>query len=255
MPVDSRLPLSGQTITGFLDLNPNKASLPSDNHVRFASNYGEQYRALAGNGLQHKPARRAGVLVQGGVSTGKQVTDNCGVMAKVPEGATNGGSLTGATLNIAGPLAVPFCHQEQPWLTQFKGLATYTIPSVDIQLSGTFQSIPGPQIQGTLVVPNAQVQPSLNRSLSGGASNVTVNIVEPGSTYGDRLNQVDVRIGKIFRFVGQRRITTSVDLYNVFNGNAVLQQDRTYSTTSSTFGTPQLVQQARLLKFTVAMNF
>ena len=149
VPTDERLPLSGQTLT-FLDLNPDKASLPSDNHVRFSKNYGEQYERWHGLDVSASARIDPGVLVQGGISTGKQVTDNCAVLSKVPEGATNGVSLTGATANIAGPLAVPFCHQEQPWLMQVKGLATYTIPHIDVQLSGAFQSIPGPQIGGHL---------------------------------------------------------------------------------------------------------
>jgi hypothetical protein len=252
VPTDSRLPLSGQNIT-FLDLNPGKASQPLDNHVRFSKNYGNQYERWQGVDVS-LGLRAAGALIQGGISSGKQVTDNCEVLAKVPEGATNGVSLTGATANIAGPLAVPFCHQEQPWLTQVKGLATFTIPKVDVQLSGTFQSTSGPQLTATYVVANSLVQPSLGRPLSGG-QNVTVNIVAPGSLYGDRLRQVDVRLGKILRFSETKRATVSMDLYNVLNGNAVLQQNNTYSTTSSTWSTPQLVQQARLLKFTLAMSF
>jgi hypothetical protein len=254
VPTDPRLSLSGQTITGFLDTNSDKASLPSDNHVRFSSNYGAQYEHWQGIDVSAS-VRFAGGTVQGGLSTGKQVTDNCAVLQLVPEGATNGVSLTGATANIAGPLATPFCHQEQPWLTQVKALGIVTIPVIDLQLSGTFQSIPGPQIQATLVVPDATVKTSLGRDLSGGATNVTVNIVAPGSQYGQRLYQTDFRVGKIIRFGEARRATASVDLFNLFNGNSVLQQNSTYSTTSSIYGTPQLVQQARLLKFTLSVTF
>ena len=38
---------------------------------------------------------------------------------------------------------MPFCHQETPWLTQVKGFGTYTVPTLDVQLSGTFQAVPG----------------------------------------------------------------------------------------------------------------
>ena len=45
---------------------------------------------------------------------------------------------------------------------------------------------------------------SLGRSLSGNATNVTVNLIEPGTLYGDRLNQVDFRVAKILKFGGKR---------------------------------------------------
>jgi hypothetical protein len=100
------------------------------------------------------------------------------------------------------------------------------------------------------------VQTTLGRALSGGAANVTVPLISPGSLFGDRLSQTDIRVGKIIRFAGGRRITPSVDLFNVFNGNAVLTENSTYSTTNTTlWRTPQLVQSARTVKFTVAMTF
>jgi hypothetical protein len=179
------------------------------------------------------------------------VTDNCEILAKVPEGSTLSGF--GALSTINGPLAAPFCHQVEKLQTQFKLLGTYTIPRFDIQLSGTFQRVPGPALGATLVVPNAQVVPTLGRNLSGNAQNITVNIVEPGTLFGDRLNQVDFRIGKIFRLGGNRRATTSVDLFNMFNADAVLSESGTYG--ASTWRVPTIVMSARMVKFTLALNF
>ena len=70
--------------------------------------------------------------------------------------------------------------------------------------------------------------PSLGRPLSGGQQNITVNILTPGSTYVDRATQMQLRIAKIFRIAGTR-MTTSVDIYNLFNSNAVLTQNNAYA--------------------------
>ena len=90
-------------------------------------------------------------------------------------------------------------------------------------------SAPGPEIAANYNAPNAVVAPSLGRPLSGGAANVTVNLVEPGTLYGDRSNQLDVRFGKVLR-VGATRTNVSVDVYNVFNGNTVMLVNNNFAT-------------------------
>jgi hypothetical protein len=47
-----------------------------------------------------------------------------------------------------------------------------------------------------------------------------------------------------------------VDLFNLFNANAVLTQQNTYSVTNPTlWGTPLSVQQARLVKFSLSLSY
>ena len=254
------LPLAGQTITGFLDANPNVSSLPSDNHVRVSSIYGKQYETWQGIDLSTTVRLPRGAQVQAGLSTGKNVTDNCAAIAIVPEAGTPGISLVGSPTSIAGPLANPFCHQESAWLTQVKGLATYTVPRIDVQLSGAFQMVPGLQRSATLVVPcgaGTDAAAQLGRACTASGGNVTVNILAPGSSYGPKLYQTDVRVGKIIRFAGNRRATASIDLFNLFNGNTVLQATSVYPTAAgqANFEIPTRIQQGRLLKFTFSANF
>jgi hypothetical protein len=258
VPNNPGLPLRGKTINGFLDINPNKASLPTNNVVRRTIHYGDQYENWHGVDVALNARLGGGTLLQGGFSTGRTVQDNCDILAKVPEGGViSQNGLNAALLQIDGAggrpaasTAVPFCHQETPFLTQIKMLGTYTIPRVDVQLAATVQSIPGPSVEARFVVPNALVQPSLGRPLSGNAANTTINIVAAGSLFSDRLNQVDFRVGKIVRF-GARRLTASIDLYNLLNSSAVLAESENYSS----FRTPTRVVGARLVKFTASMNF
>ena len=49
-------------------------------------------------------------------------------------------------------------------------------------------------------------------------TNVTVNLIEPGSRYGDRINQLDFRVAKLLRFGGKRTML-ALDLYNALNSN------------------------------------
>jgi hypothetical protein len=131
-----------------------------------------------------------------------------------------------------------------------KFLGSYTIPRVDVQVSGSMQSVPGPEIQANFVASSALAAQSLGRALAGGAPNVTVNIVKPGTTYGERLNQVDLRFAKVVRF-GVRRVSLNVDLYNALNGNAVLQLSNTYGNWQQ----PQGILVGRSVKFSTQYNF
>ena len=122
-----------------------------------------------------------------------------------------------------------FCNLQTPFLTQLKGLATYTFPRFGIQFAGTFQSKPtvgqnfpsiaSESLAANWVVGNSVVSPLLGRNLSG-VTVATVNIVKPGTLYGQRLNQVDLRVAKIVRFE-HRRLNVSLDFYNIFNSNAI----------------------------------
>jgi hypothetical protein len=94
------------------------------------------------------------------------------------------------------------------------------------------------------------VQPSLGRPLSGGAANVTVPLVEPGTLFGDRLTQLDLRFSRPFRF-GSRRVTANLDIYNALNANPIIQYNNNYAV----WQTPQRIMDARLGKFSVQFDF
>jgi hypothetical protein len=145
-----------------------------------------------------------------------------------------------------------FCQQESPFLTQWKGLGSYTVPRIAVQVSGTFQSLPGPHVAANYVVTNAIIAQSstLGRPLVG-VTNITANIAEPGSVYGERLNQLDLRIAKLFRF-GSRRVSANFDLYNALNGNPVVSLNSTYG---AAWQTPTAILQSRFVKISGQFDF
>ena len=93
--------------------------------------------------------------------------------------------------------------------------------------------------------------PSLGRPLAGNLAVVPLNIVEPGTQYGDRINQVDFRVGKMLR-LGRTRANVAVDVFNVNNTNAA----QTYQ---QTFGplwlAPTALTLPRFAKVTVQFDF
>jgi len=239
-PTDSRLPGGGgYDVCGLYDLKPEMFGLAADNLVTFSGNYGKQIQHFNGIDFSVNARLPEGIVLQGGVSTGRTSTDNCEIVEKVPE------MLLGAVLTPRS-----HCHVDTAFLTQVKLLGSYTIPGIDVRLAGSFQSIPGPPIQAQLVVPSAVAARSLARPLAGGAANVTVNIIDPGTVYGERLNQLDVRVSKLFR-LGTTRTTVNLDVNNVMNVNPVTAESPVYTI----WRRPQSILLPRFAKISMQFDF
>ena len=157
-----------------------------------------------------------------------------------------------------------FCDTSSGLLTTVNGLATYTIPKIDVLIAGTLQSRPfaganfpsvaAQSLPANWIVTNAQVVPELGRPMAGGAPVTFVNVVEPGTLYGDRITQVDLRVSKILRF-GRTRSNVGVDIFNLFNTNAVYQYNTTYSGNGATWLQPSSLVVARFAKLSVQVDF
>ena len=233
---DTRLPSAGETISGYYDLNQNKVG-QVDNYVTKASDFGAQSETWSGVDINLSARMRGGFLLQGGSSTGRTSTESCEIREKVPETAM---------LN-------PFCDTSTPWLTQVKFVTSYTVPRVDVQLSGTLQNLPGPALSATYAASNAVVMPSLGRPLSGGAANATVNLIAPTSVNGERYTQLDLRIGKAVRVAGYRT-SIRLDIFNALNSSSVLAVNNVFGGATPWLN-PQSIMQARLLKISGQFDF
>jgi len=136
-------------------------------------------------------------------------------------------------------------------LTQAKFAGVYIVPVVDVQVSGTYQSIPGVELAANQTITSSQT--TLGRAFTGNA-NATINMLAPATQYGERLHQLDVRVGKLMKF-GQTRTTVNVDLYNALNANTVLTEQSTFNSVVSAWRTPQSILTGSFAKFTVQFDF
>jgi hypothetical protein len=77
-----------------------------------------------------------------------------------------------------------------------------------------------------------------------------VNLVQPGTIYGERVNQLDVRVSKLLR-LGLTRLAVNFDLANILNDNSVLLFNNNYAA----WQVPQNIHDARLAKISVQLDF
>jgi hypothetical protein len=238
------VPGAGGTVTGLFDPNIN---VPARSVVYNADRYGEQLQHWDGVDLTVDARLQNGLTLQGGVSTGKTMTDNCDVVDDLPE-----------ALSVAGVIqSKSYCHFETPYLPQWKANASYLLPWYGIRVSGTFQSLPGPQLGATNIYSNTSTNPANNRLTATTLprpytlAQQNVQTVTPGTFYGDRLNQVDLRLTKIVS-VGRSRIDLNVDFFNAFNSDAVIAENGAFG---PAWRRPLTVIQPRFVKFGARWDF
>jgi hypothetical protein len=80
---------------------------------------------------------------------------------------------------------------------------------------------------------------------------ITTNLVVPGTLYGDRLEQLDLRLSKGVR-MGRAHMVGNIELFNALNGAAVLVLNNTYG---ANWQKPQNVLLGRMLKFGIQADF
>jgi hypothetical protein len=243
-PRDARLPGGGgQQISGLFDINP-RALGRIDNLRTLASRYGDQKEHHDSVDVTLNARLSNGVLLQGGVSTLKGMTDNCDVVAKIDNPSPR------------------FCHAETPFLTQVKFLGSYSLPW-DFQVAATYTNVPGIGFPATpalglranYVATNAVILPSLGRNLAAGAgTTVLIPLMDPGARYLDRLQQLDFRVARTFK-AGRSRFKAMIDFYNLFNASTEVTQNDTFGTTGASWLQPLQILQGRYAKLGVQVDF
>ena len=163
--------------------------------------------------------------------------DTCSLRAALPETA---------------PLN-PYCDWSTGIQTRITGLAAYLVPKVDVSVSSTFRSDQGEPLEANRGVFHRGGRPVARPAAVGGRENATVNLIEPGSMYGDRLNVLDMRFAKVLRF-GRTRTNVGFDVYNIFNRNPVITNNFTF-VPGGTWLRPNSILSARFARFSATVDF
>jgi hypothetical protein len=255
VPQHEHLPNAGSTAT-FVAIDPVAARRGAQNYMTSESDYGAE-RTSYWHGVDFTGTARlaSGVTLQGGTSTGRGVRDNCEITARLPA--------------LLGSSRVDSCSVTENWVTSFRGLASYTVPFVDVLVSASMRSLVttpgggvatnGASLAANYVLPNTVVQQLLGRLPANAlpTGNTTVNLLRPGELYVlDRMNLVDLRFAKILRF-GGRRADIGIDLYNLFNSNVATayQQTFEYRTNGESWLQPTSIAAPRLARFHMTLSF
>jgi hypothetical protein len=166
-------------------------------------------------------------------------------------GSVFGGVATNRTVTIACENADPNklrnCDQTLfriPFRTDMKIAGTYLLPW-HLQIGAAFQSYAGAPLAVNWAVP-ASVFPNGQRTQS-----VTVNLIEPGTAYLKRWNQLDINVKRNFE-LRKVRYDIGVDLFNVLNENVVLSQNQNFG---AILGRPQEILQPIMARVSANLKF
>ena len=279
----------GTQVCNLYDPQPQYQGL-STYLVQKASNFGKESDVYTGIDAIVN-ARFHGVLLQGGMTAGHEVTNYC-IEVNSPQdlfwisnpspgassilefnnnNATNTSSVQGNVTPLVNDAAP--CHINPPWYQnlQFKMIAVYTLPWWKIKLSANEQNLPSIPLQGTYfyrcglpqtcVSAGVQFLPNTNghTTLTGNPTN-KVEVLTPQTLFPfGRDNQVDFRVAKDINITERWKIQPTADFYNLLNANPILTVGTAYNTSAP--GTPGAWRNAtsvlpgRLIKFGVHLDF
>ena len=267
LPTHPDLPVSGETAS-FIAITPAGSARGARNFQTKESNLAEA-RTAYWHGVDYSATARlgGGLRLQGGGSTGRGVRNTCDLWRARPE--------------FQGNNRADACDVVEPWISAVRGLASYTIPKVDLLASATLRSTrttasgnvasSGSGLDASLQIPNrcpagstAATCPYDMERLLGrlpanatAAGTTTVNMLGPGTLYPlERRTQLDMRFAKIFR-LGRSRYDVGVDLYNMLNTNAATDFETTYELLSNgaEWLKPEAIMAPRIARFNVTVTF
>jgi len=253
-PQDPRLPNGGGYPITIYTVT-TAANVPAKTFLTWDTTYGPERKSVWDGFDFTANARLTGGLVTSfGTSTGRGLVDTC-------DQATNYNQVQASGAEF-GP-DPRGCHNAEPWMTQIRGLATYTVPKIDVLVSATIRSQPPILSAASWIVPTASVVvPALGRTPVGALATTTIPLNDNANRIylGGRLNQLDMRFAKVLRF-NRTRTDIGVDLNNLLNTNYPTAYNTVYTYSADnalqggSWAQPTSIYQPRFVRLNFTVNF
>jgi hypothetical protein len=246
-PLDPQLPGGGGYPITLYTATAAAAAIPAQNYITWETDFGPARSSYwQGVDFTVNARTRQGLILQFGTNTGRKIDDTCATVVKIDSPDPRD------------------CRLTPPYQTTIRGLASYTIPRVDVLVSTAIRSQPPLGLVATWPVPNTVVQQILGRIPPGGtaAGNTNVPLLDnEHRLYADnRRTQIDLRVAKIFR-VGKTRLDVGVDAENLFNTNYATAYDNTYqysvgnAALGGTWNNPTAIYTPRFVRLNFTVGF
>ena len=246
-PSDSRLPGGGDYPITLYTPTAAAAAIPAQNYITWETDFGPARTSYwQGVDFTINARVRQGLTLQFGTNTGRKIDDTCATVVKIDSPDPRD------------------CRLTPPYQTTVRGLASYTIPRVDVLASATVRSQPSLARTANWPVPNTVVLQLLGRLPPGGTlgGNTIVSLIDNDNRlYADnRRTQIDLRVAKIFRF-GKTRVDVGVDVENLFNTSYSTTYENTYqysvgnTAMGGTWDNPTAIYSPRFARLNFTVSF
>jgi hypothetical protein len=248
------MPNGGSQQCGYFDLvRPTTAV----SVIQLASNFGKVQDVYDGFDFDANARLGRGILVNGGVSIGRERVNACDLKDNLQISAVGFGAVT-AGFGSNTPRDTAYCDVRPPFQPNVKGQIAYPFPW-GIGGSLSFQSLAGAQITASYPLTNTTPGLTLGRNFSSVAP--SVQIVAPGTQYLDRIYQTDIRLSKTIKY-RSTTIRPTMNVFNLFNSNKTNTNNAyttTYTiptaTTQNAWLAPTVILTPRFVDFGVQIDF
>jgi hypothetical protein len=244
------------------------SAIAAQNFTTFQTDFGpEQKNYYDGVDVSVNARLKQGITAQVGTTTGRSVVDACAT-----------GGVNAANQPQVDSPDLRNCRTNNPFQTTLRGLASYTIPKIDVLVSATLRSQPVVTQTATMNLPNtclgwgSAVQTGCSQetvlgllghlptgSTAAGTTAITINDNDHQIWDTNRRAQLDMRFAKIVR-MGKTRTDIGVDLNNMLNANYPTTWDNTYQLVNTTqpggtWNNPTAILAPRYVRLNFTVNF